>query len=68
MAGIHLALSRLRFDKPEADAKRLFLAEALLRAGLAPEALLRALNLAQTESVTKYNPNQPTRTGRQWPQ
>jgi len=54
LAAIHLALSGLdRLRRPEADARRLFLADALLEAGLPVEALLGALDLV------KYDPSQP---------
>jgi hypothetical protein len=62
LATIHLALSGLdRLRRPDADARRLFLADQLLRAGLAADALLGALDLgpAATGPLAKYSPEQP---------
>ena len=73
MTGIHLALSGLqRLERPEADAQRLLLADALLRTGLEAEVLLKALDLDEREGLAKYSPDQPRvpagsgRAGGQW--
>ena len=59
LAAMHLALSRLdRLARPPVDAKRLFYADVLLGAGLAPHALERALGLPEA-NVVKYDPDQP---------
>jgi hypothetical protein len=60
MTGIHLALSGLqRLERPEADAQRLLLADALLRTGLEAEVLFKALDLDEREGLAKYSPDQP---------
>lgn len=62
LAAIHLALSGVsRLDQPQADAQRLFLADALLQVGLEPDTLLKALNLdaAPIDRLTKFSPDQP---------
>jgi hypothetical protein len=48
LAQVHLALSRLdRLTEPGSDARRLFLAEALLDCGLPEASLLRALGFEE---------------------
>jgi hypothetical protein len=59
---VHLALSRTeRLAEPEADAKRLFLADALLSAGAAPAHILTALGVGASVpgALSKYSPDQP---------
>jgi len=61
-ATLHLALSGLdRLDQPEADAYRLFLADALLEYGVEPEAITKAVESgpAALEQLRKYSPDQP---------
>ncbi len=49
-----------RLQHPEADARRLFLAEALLDAGLAPDELLKAVATRPADAdLAKYNADQP---------
>ena len=63
LALTHLALSGLaKLVNPAEDARRLFLAEALIQAGVQPSALMKALGLGAgpwDEVVDKYNPDQP---------
>ena len=56
-----VALSGLgRLQNPEADARRLFLAEALLDAGMAPDELLKVVTTRPTGGdFAKYSPDQP---------
>ena len=69
-ASLHLALSRLgRLSRPDDAAKRLFMADGLMSAGIAPEAILKALEdqTAPAAAVWKYNANQtrvPAGSGR----
>jgi hypothetical protein len=61
-AELHLALSRLgRIQQPAEAARRLFMADGLMRAGVAPEAILEALGLdsSDKDSTLKYSPSQP---------
>ncbi|MDR3471414.1 MAG: hypothetical protein P4M09_06955 [Devosia sp.] len=61
-ASLHLALSRLgRLDPPIESARRLFMADGLMRAGISPAQILAALDPARSadEAVWKYNPDQP---------
>ena len=59
LAAVHLALSRLgRLDQPMEASRRLFMADGLMRAGVAPEAILEALKLSDATTL-KYNPDQP---------
>ena len=75
MASLHLALSRLgRLNPPAEAARRLFMADGLMRAGVAPEQILAALDAALSagEAARKYSPDQPRvpagsgRTSGQW--
>ncbi len=60
MAAFHLTLSRLdRLGRADADAHRLFLADGLLRAGLEPEVLVKALDLGERDDLARYSPDQP---------
>lgn len=62
LAAMHLTLSRLdRLADPDADARRLFLTDKLLREGMAPGVLVKALGLGveAAETLERYNPNQP---------
>ena len=62
LAGLHLALSRLgRMADPVESARRLFMAEALMRGGLRPESVLAAAGLGVNEAsrTLKYAPGQP---------
>jgi len=72
---MHLALSgEARLEQPETDAHRLFLADGLLKAGVDPEAILKALDLGASalELLNRYSPDQPRvpagsgRTSGQW--
>ena len=59
-AELHLALARVPKGVP--NAKRLFLADALLQAGAEPSTILKALNIAEDDDgpVRKfYNPGEP---------
>lgn len=59
LTGIHLAHSQLaRLEELEADAHRLFLADAMLQAGLDTEVLLKALDLGDSDPLAKYRPDQ----------
>ncbi len=57
----HLALSGLaKLARPKEDARRLFLADALIRSGLDPAIIVKALELEPApEALDKYNPDQP---------
>jgi len=63
LAEVHLALSRLAaLDEPWPAAQRLFLTDELLKAGVEPETVLKALDLdpSTLDSLAKgYNPDQP---------
>jgi len=62
LAAMHLALSRLeRLERPEADARRLFLADGLLSAGFEAAAIVRAIEagVPAFAHLEKYNPDQP---------
>jgi hypothetical protein len=60
---IHLALSGVsKLEHPLADARRLFMADGLMRAGIAPRVILQALELDTApldELERRYNPDQP---------
>ena len=62
-ASLHLALARLpRLAQPEQAAKRLFMADHFMRAGVTPESILDVLtNGPATEpaALKAYNPDQP---------
>jgi hypothetical protein len=61
-AELHLALSRLaRPDNPGEAARRLFMADGLMRAGIAPMTILEALDIEASAGATtaKYSPDQP---------
>jgi hypothetical protein len=60
LAAMHLALSGLdRLGRPAQDAKRLFLADQLLTAGLDTATLLRALDVRSLPpTLAKYDPDQ----------
>jgi len=75
LADVHLALTRLpRLKAPLAASRRLIAAEELLREGLAPDSLLKALGMtgAAVETILKYSADQPRvpagsgRTSGQW--
>ena len=62
LADTHLALTRLqRLEEPLAASRRLVAAEELLREGLAPDSLLKALgmNEATIETILRYSADQP---------
>ena len=62
LALTHLALSGLaKLAHPKEDARRLFLADALIEAGVEPSDIVKALGLgpAPPEALEKYNPDQP---------
>lgn len=72
LAALHLALSRLgRLDRPMEASRRLFMADGLMRAGVAPESILEALEPSGAAAL-KYSPEQPRisagngRTSGQW--
>jgi hypothetical protein len=61
-ADLHLALSRLgRLSRPQDAARRLFMADGLMRGGVTPEAIMTALKAGPVESgdLLKYDPDQP---------
>ena len=59
LATMHLALSGLaRLERPEADAHRLFLADALLKAGVNASAITDAVDPAYSP-LRRYSPDQP---------
>jgi hypothetical protein len=61
-ADLHLALSRLgRLSRPQDAARRLFMADGLMRGGVTPEAIMNALSEGPAESgdLLKYDPDQP---------
>jgi hypothetical protein len=62
LALTHLALSRLaKLGDPLEGARRLFLADALMNAGVAPEIIIEGLTEGDRAAVaaTKYSPDQP---------
>ena len=62
LASIHLALTGFgKFDQPREAAFRLFAADELMRSGVAPRDILRALDLdpALIDRIEKYSPDQP---------
>jgi hypothetical protein len=63
LALIHLALSGLaKLANLQNDARRLFLADALMEVGVAPSVIIEGLGLEsplQDEALDKYNPDQP---------
>lgn len=62
LAQIHLALAGLHsVDDQHQMARRLFMAEGLMKAGIAPETILQALELEndETEVLKLYDENQP---------
>jgi hypothetical protein len=63
LAAMHLALMGLgRLPNPRADAKRLFMAEALLDAGAAPDLIFDTLGLTKSAAAAgagHYNPAEP---------
>lgn len=62
LAATHLALSGLeRLQRPELDAYRLFLADAFMKAGLEPSAIIAAIEAGDValDQVQKYSPDQP---------
>ena len=61
-AELHLALSRLSgLTQPSEAARRLFMADGLMRAGITPMAILEALDFEAVagDTMAKYSPNQP---------
>jgi len=68
LALIHLALAGAgRLDDPREDARRLFIADGLMKAGIAPRTILEALGAAPkpADLDRAYNPDQPARARRQ---
>jgi hypothetical protein len=74
-AAVHLALTRLDpLPQPRDAARRLFMADGLMRAGVAPDEILKVLGMdATTTDLARkfYNPQQPRAptgvpTGGQW--
>ena len=62
LALTHLALAGLwRLDDPRDDARRLFMADGLMKAGTPPSAILAALNCEaqQVDLERAYDPDQP---------
>jgi len=63
LALIHLALTGLgKLERPQEDARRLFMADGLMKAGVAPAIILDALELDGSDSGAlerAYNPDQP---------
>jgi hypothetical protein len=62
LAAMHLALSGVdRLQQPEADARRIFLAEGLLNAGFVADDITRAVKEGDTALIRlqKYDPDQP---------
>ena len=62
MAAMHLAMTGLLpLRNPKDDARRLFMADALMKAGAEPETILRALDLGDVggEAFKRYDPDQP---------
>jgi hypothetical protein len=63
LALIHLALSgTAKLEDPKEDARRLFLADALLSDGVEPKVILKGLGLDPRpldQGLDKYNPDQP---------
>ena len=59
----HLAMTGLpKLTQPEPDARRLFMADSLMKAGVAPQVVLQALDLdinVLNELERRYNPDQP---------
>ncbi len=74
LAAMHLALAGLeRLQEPQEGARRLFMADAFLDAGIEPDAILTALRLGESDpQLAKYSPSQlrvPKGSGRtsgQW--
>ena len=61
-ARLHIALSGLgRLNLPTYAARRLFIADGLMRIGVPPDAIVGALEVHPTlvETALKYSPNQP---------
>ncbi len=61
-ASLHLALSRLApLENPTDTARRLFMADGLMRAGVQPQTILEALDVEASakDIAKKYNPDQP---------
>ncbi len=62
LALTHLALSGLaKLANPKADARRLFVADALIQSGVDPSIIVKALGLGlapMPEALDKYNPDQ----------
>jgi hypothetical protein len=63
LAQVHLALTGLpRLATPKEYARRLFMADGLMKAGVAPRIILQALELDDAsldDLERRYNPNQP---------
>lgn len=63
LALIHLALTGLgKLTRPPEDSQRLFIADGLMKTGVASEIILDALGLGESEIATlerAYNPDQP---------
>ena len=63
LALTHLALSGLpKLNEPKEDARRLFMADGLMKAGVSPRVILQALELDEGplgELERSYNPDQP---------
>jgi len=62
LALTHLALAGLgRLDEPSEDARRLFMADGLMKAGAPPSAILAALGAQPSEASLEraYDPDQP---------
>lgn len=63
MAAMHLVLSQVdRLRNPESDARRLFLADGLLKSGAGPDEIIGALESGKVpfeQLRKKYNPDEP---------
>jgi hypothetical protein len=63
LALMHLALSGLaKLAHPKEDARRLFVVDALIEAGVAPSVIIEGLGLespSKDQALDKYNPDQP---------
>jgi hypothetical protein len=75
LALTHLALSGFaKLGQPKEDARRLFLVDAMMEAGVTPSEIVEGLGLGPAfppEALEKYNPDQPRvpagdRDGGQW--
>jgi hypothetical protein len=72
MAAMHLAMTGLTpLREPKAAARRLFMADALMKAGATPAVIFRALNLEPPVqkaglSINSYNPLEPRNLRGEW--